>query len=68
MTVMSSGVLNLLVHGSNTVSGEVLWIELEVLVVVVNAILVSPLDVHPEHVHWEVVCAEVVVSLTEDVG
>ena len=63
----SSRVFDFLVHGSESIRGEVLWVESEVLVSGIFTLVVSPLDVHDENINWEVEAGEVGVSLTDDV-
>ena len=56
-------ILNLLIHLINLVIGEVLWIELEVLVALGIVVLLRPLDITPEHIDGEPIVGKVLVAL-----
>jgi hypothetical protein len=56
----------LTVHVFDTFSSKVFWVEIEVLVVALIS-LISPLDVHPQHVNGEAVFSEQSVPLYHDV-
>lgn len=64
---VSTGIFNLLVHGSESSFGKVLWVESEVLISGIFTFVISPLDVHNEYIDWEVKACEVSISLTDDV-
>ena len=60
--------LDLSVHLCDIFGREVLWVELEVLIPVLFAILLGPFDVHDEHVDREVVVGKVLVTLHNDLS
>ena len=60
--------LNLFVHLGEVRHREVLGVEAEVFVAVLCAVLVSPLDVHDEHIDGEFEVRKVLVALHDSVS
>ena len=58
---------NFIVQFRETVRGEVCRVELKVAHIIADPILLGPLNVGPEHVHWESEARKVDISLSETV-
>ena len=56
-------ILNLFIHLSDLVVGEVLRIELEVLIALWIVVLLGPLDIAPKHIDGEPIVGKVLVAL-----
>lgn len=56
-------ILNLFIHLSDLVVGEVLRIELEVLIALWIVVLLCPLDIAPKHIDGEPIVCKVLVAL-----
>lgn len=59
---------DLSVHLSESVRGEVLWIEFEVLISIRQSILISPLYIHDKHVEREISRREQRIALHHPIG
>ena len=65
---VAARLFDLFVHLGEVSLSEILWVELEVLVAVFGSILISPLDVHDQHVNGEFKIGKVLVALHNSVG